>query len=210
MLAFWEHGYEATSIAQLTGIMGIAPPSLYAAFGDKRRLFDEAVELYTKSLAGGMRRSLDAPTARAAVEGVLRDAAAHYTTSDCPRGCLVMNEPLLAGQRAKVRRAIAGRIERGCEDGDLPVGTDVERLTEFIDVVMAGMQTRARDGATRQQLGASIDQAMQAWPDFVPTVRKTASMSSGRSQRRSPPSDSERDTAGLVGTQAPRAMIVTD
>ncbi len=46
----WQrrHGYEATSIASLTAAMGIRPPSLYAAFGDKRRLFEEVVERYRR------------------------------------------------------------------------------------------------------------------------------------------------------------------
>jgi len=43
---FWTRGYEATSISDLTQAMDITPPSLYAAFGDKKRLFLEAVERY--------------------------------------------------------------------------------------------------------------------------------------------------------------------
>ena len=35
MLAFWRHGYETTSITDLTDAMGITAPSLYTAFGDK-------------------------------------------------------------------------------------------------------------------------------------------------------------------------------
>src|SRR5438552_101336 len=40
---FWRHGYEATSVSDLTAAMNINPPSLYAAFGDKEKLFLEAV-----------------------------------------------------------------------------------------------------------------------------------------------------------------------
>jgi hypothetical protein len=39
MKAFWERGYEGTSIADLTEVMGLNPPSIYAAFGDKKTLF---------------------------------------------------------------------------------------------------------------------------------------------------------------------------
>ena len=46
MMLFWERGYEATSIADLTQALGVTPPSIYTAFGDKKRLFLEAVALY--------------------------------------------------------------------------------------------------------------------------------------------------------------------
>lgn len=42
MERFWRDGYEATTIATLTEAMGINAPSLYAAFGDKDRLFAQA------------------------------------------------------------------------------------------------------------------------------------------------------------------------
>jgi AcrR family transcriptional regulator len=41
MHVFWERGYEAASISELTAAMGITPPSLYTAFGDKEHLFLE-------------------------------------------------------------------------------------------------------------------------------------------------------------------------
>ncbi|MEJ7742905.1 MAG: TetR/AcrR family transcriptional regulator [Nocardioidaceae bacterium] len=39
MLLFWERGYEAAPIRDLTHAMGITTPSLYAAFTDKQTLF---------------------------------------------------------------------------------------------------------------------------------------------------------------------------
>ncbi len=46
MLLFWRHGYEATSLADLTRAMGVTPPSIYAAYGDKKGLFRAAVRRY--------------------------------------------------------------------------------------------------------------------------------------------------------------------
>ncbi len=46
MLLFWRHGYEATSLSDLTAAMGVTAPSIYTAFGDKKRLFLEAVDRY--------------------------------------------------------------------------------------------------------------------------------------------------------------------
>jgi AcrR family transcriptional regulator len=46
MHVFWEHGYEATSTDDLLRAMGIGRQSMYDAFGDKHRLYLEALQLY--------------------------------------------------------------------------------------------------------------------------------------------------------------------
>ncbi len=54
MEVFWKHGFEGASLNDLTEAMGINPPSLYAAFGDKEHLFLEAVERYRVEARCGM------------------------------------------------------------------------------------------------------------------------------------------------------------
>jgi TetR/AcrR family transcriptional repressor of nem operon len=44
--AFWAKGYEATSVQDLVDCMGINRGSLYDTFGDKHRLFLEALDRY--------------------------------------------------------------------------------------------------------------------------------------------------------------------
>lgn len=46
MEVFWRLGYEGASMTDLTAAMGIASPSLYAAFGSKEALFRQALEHY--------------------------------------------------------------------------------------------------------------------------------------------------------------------
>lgn len=76
MRLFWERGYGGTSVADLCAAMGIAAPSLYAAFGDKERLYGEAIARYNALMAPAIWGNLDAaPTARAATQEVLMAAA---------------------------------------------------------------------------------------------------------------------------------------
>ncbi|MDW5596751.1 TetR/AcrR family transcriptional regulator [Conexibacter stalactiti] len=164
MRAFWERGYEETSISDLTTAMGIAPPSLYAAFGDKRRLFEEAVARY-QSLPGDIVTSgLAEPTAREAIARMLHEAACGYVAEGQPRGCWIVTEPALSAQRAASREVIRARLQEGADAGELPDGTDLDALTGFVGAVIAGLSARARDGASEAELRAIADQAMAAWP----------------------------------------------
>src|SRR5689334_24311801 len=87
MMAFWNDGYEATSMSDLTAAMGIASPSIYACFGSKEQLFREAVELYDSIAGCPARQALDrAPGAREAVDEMLSTSADFYTDPATPPG----------------------------------------------------------------------------------------------------------------------------
>lgn len=173
MEVFWEHGYEGTSVADLTAVMGINAPSLYAAFGCKEELFRRAVALYERE--EGLRPPAAAVTARDAVAGLLRAAAIAYTEPGRPRGCLIVlgattYTPRTEGIRdhlAERRRASAAelrdRLEHAAATGELPAGVDLTTLAGYLSTVMIGMSTRARDGADRAELLAVVDAAMLTW-----------------------------------------------
>jgi AcrR family transcriptional regulator len=164
MRLFWERGYEDTSISDLTTAMGIASPSLYAAFGDKRRLFDEAVERYATGPGAVVATALAAPTAREAMERSLCEAARLYAAADRPPGCLIVNEPRLAERRGESDAAILGRLKRGVAEGDVPADADVEALAAYVCAVITGMSARARAGASTEELAAVARIAIRALP----------------------------------------------
>ncbi|WP_336210845.1 TetR/AcrR family transcriptional regulator [Nonomuraea sp. LPB2021202275-12-8] len=177
LLAFWRHGYEATSVAELTAAMGIRPPSLYAAFGDKRRLFEEVVRRYQEVYGSFSTRALaEEPTGRQAVERVLREAASEYTDPGHPPGCLIITaavncgpesaeveEGLRQGREAS-KAAIRARIDGDMAAGLLPPETDTAALAAYYAAVIQGMSTQARDGTGREELERVAELAMLAWP----------------------------------------------
>ncbi|MFI7134515.1 TetR/AcrR family transcriptional regulator [Nonomuraea sp. NPDC050153] len=177
LLAFWRHGYEATSIAELTAAMGIRPPSLYAAFGDKRRLFEEAVRRYQETYGAFTTRALaEEPTGRQAIERVLREAAIEYSNRSHPTGCLIITaavncgpesaevEELLRDFREGSKAALKARIDEDLSAGRLPPGTDPAGLATFYAAVIQGMSTQSRDGAPQADLLHIATLAMSAWP----------------------------------------------
>ncbi len=103
MEIFWAKGYEGTSLADLTGAMGIKSPSLYAAFGSKEALFLEATELYTRVEGTGIWTVLEtAPTTREAIAGFLGATADAYSQDGKPQGCLIVLGALHQDTSSKV------------------------------------------------------------------------------------------------------------
>jgi AcrR family transcriptional regulator len=182
MEAFWRHGYEGTSLSHLTDAMGINAPSLYAAFGSKEQLFREAVELYEATEGAPALGALDAPTAREAVERMLRGNVADYTDPAKPPGCMIVlaattgtvgNEGVrdfLAEQRRTGEEGLRRRLQQGVDDGDLPSGTDVAALAAFVTTLQQGLSIQARDGAPRRTLDAIVDHALAVWDATTATT----------------------------------------
>lgn len=175
ILAFWEHGYEATSVSDLTRVMDIGTPSLYAAFGDKRSLFEEVVREYGVRYGSfGDRALAEEPTARAAVARMLREAASEYTDPAHPHGCLIVHaatncstpevEESLRGRRNANIAAIRSRIEADVATGALPADVDAAALARHAGAMIQGMSQQARDGASREELEALAEIAMANWP----------------------------------------------
>jgi AcrR family transcriptional regulator len=180
MLLFWRHGYEATSLSQLTAAMGIAPPSLYAAFGDKKGLFLEVVNRYMSGPITSDKLIDQAATAREAAWALMQGAAIGFTGSDTPPGCLLASSAISCSAAAHdVREALAAirrgieaqlrrKILRAIKTGELPASADAKSLAGLTMTVVQGMSTLARDGASRGHLLRIARHAMLAWPEGKP------------------------------------------
>lgn len=161
---FWEKGYERTTVRDLTDAMGISAPSLYNAFGGKQELFDEAVAIYTGAPTRVVPPALRERTARAVFAKMLEIAIREYGSSTQPRGCFVISDPVLGDERQLGRDAIRQRLQQAHDDGDLPEDSSVDALTDFVDVVLRGLSSLARDGADPDAMRAAADVALGAWP----------------------------------------------
>lgn len=174
---FWKRGYEPATTAELCAAMGINPPSLYAAFGNKASLFMEVVERYEITYWAAPWQELDnEPDLRKAMECFLLDAAAVLSSSDVPCGCMVVMattnispeaqnvhdamKALREGSRTNFRR----RLTRAVEAGELPVGTDVQALASVFTTLLQGMSVQARDGATQDELERTARAALTMLP----------------------------------------------
>lgn len=178
MELFWARGYEGAQLVEIAEVMGINPPSFYAAFGSKEAAFREALELYERKMGDGWIKAFgDDLDARQSIQALLEYVIDVALAAPGSGGCMVFvsminampsNTPLsdlLRNRRREAFGKIRERLEGGVRDGDLPPSTHITRLANFIYAIVQSISLQARDGATRKELEDIVGTAMMAMPN---------------------------------------------
>jgi TetR/AcrR family transcriptional repressor of nem operon len=153
MEAFWEHGYNATSVADLLEEMGLNRGSLYGTFGDKKQLFLTALDKYQDQNVAMIRDVLERPgrSPRAAIEALLQLAVERCTGEDAGRGCLAAKAAMELASHdpdisAWIRRFHERKVElvektiaRGQERGEINGDLDARGVARFLLNGLAGL-----------------------------------------------------------------------
>jgi TetR/AcrR family transcriptional repressor of nem operon len=156
MAAFWAQGYEATSMQDLVDCMGIGRGSLYAAFGDKRRLFLRALALYDDRHRRKWSERLSASMSpRQAILAAFGEVVA-ATLGGSRDGCLLINTGLELSPHdgeiaAAVSRALGEMeaffhtmIQRGQKAGELSPALDPVETAQGLLALLAGLRVLSR------------------------------------------------------------------
>ncbi len=160
MHAFWAHGYEGTSVADLVEATGINRGSLYTAFDGKRGLFVEALRHYDRRHRSDFLDRISRKHAPVdAVIAVFNAAAAGVGTNGKPAGCLLVNTALelsphdpeigtLVQASFQEVEAFFGRmIENGKESGALSPTMASAKTAKALLSLFLGLRVLARSGA---------------------------------------------------------------
>lgn len=169
---FHARGYDAVSVADVTGALGINPPSFYAAFGSKGGLYARVLDHYAATEAVPLADLLrpDRPVAES-LTAVLEEAARRYVVDPAAAGCMVVE-----GTRADDREAreAACAFNRSAEAAirDYIAARhpdEAERVADFVSTTMSGLSAKARNGHSLEQLlatarlaGLALEQALPA------------------------------------------------
>lgn len=186
MTVFWRHGYEGSSLSELTAAMGINSPSLYACFGSKEGLFRAVLERYEERRKSFMENVLAAPDvaemARRFLHGIADFAA--DTKGQNPPGCLLLQSGLscaetgipdeLARHRAEKEAALRQKLEQAQEKGELADDADPAALARYLMAVSNGICVQAASGASVEELHDVAELALKAWPGSVSVAKNNA------------------------------------
>jgi len=176
MLTFWAQGYEGTSMADLSAAMGMSAPSIYAAFGDKEKLFGKVLDHYLAGPGSYLEDALEQPTAQALVHTLLNSAISTVAGEATPKGCLTVHGALAVGPRGlPARRALArldtsrahsliDRLQHFRDLGQLPPDCDPADLARLLVVIIKGLAVQAASGTPQAELRTVAEQMMSYLP----------------------------------------------
>jgi TetR/AcrR family transcriptional repressor of nem operon len=176
---FWRDGYEASSVRALAARMGIAAPSLYNAFGDKRELFRRVLDRYAaRSTRERIARLETSLPPKEAIRAFLGEIIERSLDDRERRGCLLVNSALeIAPHDAGLGGEIAARlgeieaffrraIIRAQADGAAPARRSPDDLARLLLAVVLGIRVLARTDPRRDLLEGAAAPALALLDDI--------------------------------------------
>jgi AcrR family transcriptional regulator len=185
--AFWDAGFAATSLEDLGAATGMNRPSLYAAFGDKRALYRQALARYRVLVQETLRSTLDSEAVlRLAIGNAYRAALDIFCAgAQGPHGCFmigtvlteaVLDEELRAALIADLLdwdQIFAARFSFAKARGELGAKTDPASLARFAAATLHSLAIRARAGETRTELENMADATVALICDAGKEIKPT-------------------------------------
>ncbi|MCG8039722.1 MAG: TetR/AcrR family transcriptional regulator [Candidatus Thiodiazotropha taylori] len=179
MRLFWENGYSGTSVSDLTQQLGINKPSLYAAFGNKEKLFQSALERYMACYAAPLLEQLTRPD-----EQPLAERIRHYMSNiielvsnkTSPKGCLFVKSSCEAGGTGvpeevtqalqsmglDTRQVLTSLFEQEQSRGRLPDTAEANVMADYLMSVLYGISVLARQGRGKDELMTAAEFAISS------------------------------------------------
>ena len=166
---FWQHGYEATSVRDLADEMNIAGASLYNAFGDKRSLYERALNRYLDStFRERIRRLEPGLPPREAIAAFLQEIVKRSLTDKRRRGCLLVNSAIESAPHDhkfleivaifldEVESFFLRCVSKGQREGTITKAYSAEDLSRSLLGTLLGVRVLARVRPQRKLLEGLI------------------------------------------------------
>lgn len=176
MNLFWQRGYSNTSMKDVVQATGIQPGSLYSAFGDKEKLFQQALRKYTQDF---FRASMprNCPPLKC-IQQWFEHLAQAMTSDPKQKGCLIINTAMEREAHSPTTLAIIEdrldeielffrqNLNQAKLDGALPKSFDGDGIAKALLGSVVGMLAVARmrrDAQTLNSIAAGAIALLQSY-----------------------------------------------
>lgn len=154
---FWARGYDAAGMQEICRATGLNSGSVYAAFGDKRGLFVQALRRYMGEVSQQAITRLNGnPSGLAGLLDYFERLVVAMVDGKRQWGCLVTNAVVEFAMDdaeiaeafrlhlARLETAFAGAIERARHGGELPPGVPSTEAAAFLVCTVQGLNVLAK------------------------------------------------------------------
>jgi TetR/AcrR family transcriptional regulator, transcriptional repressor for nem operon len=157
---FWQQGYEATSLDDLTAAMGLSRSSFYSVFGSKQGVFIAALKSYSEAALEALEDLSEGP----ADEAVMSMMSALADPKGGPRGCMLVNciTELAPHQEevAAIGRRHLERIEELFAKAISPDDPEAARgKARALSALAIGTLTLRKSGLPSEKISSALDAA---------------------------------------------------
>ncbi len=174
---FWQKGFHATSLKDIEQALDMRPGSIYAAFGNKDGLFQEALDHYAQASLTELERTLSNYQSPLSGLAAFMRQLGGIRDRDLPsRACMLVKSLLELGAREqsalqKVEKLLAGMEVRFAECfieaqrlGELDTELDPLRLARRLQAEVMGLRAFAQrdvDSAAVQALAEDMASSIE-------------------------------------------------
>ena len=175
---FTAKGYSETSMDDIVQATGVSRYGLYGTFGNKRELFEKALDRYAENMGkASYLRLLEPDASLAHIRGIFDDRVEATCSSAENRGCLFVHTAMeLAPHDEDIRvvlqkfmggmaKAFSVGLESAKERNEVKADLDIKAAGEFLTGAMFGLAVLARSGFSRESLEGFVDNTMAALTD---------------------------------------------
>ena len=170
---FSSKGYSETSMDDIVQATGVSRYGIYGTFGNKRELFEQALERFAEGMGKHSYLRLLEPDASLAHIRVIFDDRIEATCSSAEnRGCLFVHtamelaphdheiQGVLQKFMKRMSKAFSIGLESAKERHEVKEDLDVRAAADFLTGAMFGLAVLARSGFPRETLDSFVDNTM--------------------------------------------------
>ena len=175
---FWKKGFHNTSLKDLEKALDMRPGSIYATFGSKGALFEEALEYYGHLGMIALEKTLHAHASPLAGLAAYMRGLGSISDQDLPsRACMLVKSMLELSEREQSGRRKAEELLAGMEEyfiarfiaaqeaGEIDSGRDPIRLGRRLQAEIMGLRAFAQrdvDSAAVHALAEDMALSLEA------------------------------------------------
>lgn len=175
MELFSSKGYSETSMDDLVKATGVSRYGLYGTFGNKRELFEQALEKYADRMGRkSFLRLLEPDASLVHIRNIFEERIEMMNSTGKKRGCMISHtamelaphdreiEEVLQRFMKRISRTFAIGLESAREKGEVRTSLDTRAAGDFLTGALFGLAVLASSGLPREMLHNFVESTISS------------------------------------------------